>query len=48
MNSNEINDKVKNISKIMSLKSIINVVGSENVKKNWKCKCQKKFILFRL
>ena len=41
MNSKQINDKVKNIGKLMSLESKINVVGSAK-------KCQKKLILFRL
>ena len=34
MNSKQINDKVKNIGKLMSLESKINVVGSANVKRN--------------
>ena len=39
MNSKQRNDKVKNIGKLMSLESKINVV---------ECKCQTKFILLRL
>ena len=34
MNSKQINDKVKNIGKLMSLERKINIVGSANVERH--------------